>query len=154
MATRQAVAEAVLTRGRVIRGGVVTGVRGLEGCADGRLEHTGSPDKAARIALDALGLACDLNNVGLCVWLLDFIAAFTVEDRPAMAVRVAGAADTLRTASGGGMCVEDLYIEPARTAAERLLDPTELEKAWADGGALSLQGAIDAARSLRPVSAS
>ncbi len=128
----------------------VTQLAGLAGIE----YHTGSPDEAARIALDALGLACDLNNVGLCVWLLDFIAAFTVEDRPAMAVRVAGAADALRTASGGGMRVEDLHIEPARTAAERLLDPGELEKAWAEGGALSLQGAIDAARALRPVSAS
>jgi predicted ATPase/DNA-binding SARP family transcriptional activator len=114
--------------------------------------HTGSRDHATRIALDALGQACDLENVGLCVWLLDFIAAFAVEGQPAMAVRVAGAADALRTASGGGMRVEDLHIEPARAAAARALDPVELEEAWAEGRALSLQEAIDAARSLWPVS--
>jgi len=128
----------------------VTQLAGLAGIE----YHTGSRDKAARIALDALGLACDLHNVGLCVWLLDFIAAFTVEDRPAMAVRVAGAADTLRRASGGGMRVEDLHIEPARAAAERLLGPADLETAWAEGCALSLEGAIEAACSLQPVSAS
>ena len=114
--------------------------------------HTGAPADATRIALDALGQACDLDNVGLCVWMLDFVAAFAVEDRPAMAVRVAGAADALRTASGGGMRVEELHIEPARAAAERVLDPAELEQAWAEGRTLSLQEAIDAARSLRPVS--
>ena len=71
-----------------------------------------------------------------------------------MAVRVAGAADALRTASGGGMRVEDLHIEPARIAAARFLERAELEQAWAEGRALSLQEAIDAARSLRPESVS
>jgi len=116
--------------------------------------QAGAPDEATRIALDCLAQACGLDNVGLCVWMLDFVAAFTVADRPAMAVRVAGAADALRTASGGGMPIEDLHIEPARAAAERLLDPAELEQAWAEGRALSLQEAIDAARSLRPESIS
>ena len=69
----------------------VTQLAGLAGIE----YHTGAPDDATRIALDALAQACDLDNVGLCVWLLDFIAAFAVEDRPAMAVRVAGAADAL-----------------------------------------------------------
>ena len=124
----------------------VTQLAGLAGIE----HHTGAPDEARRLALDALALANELGNVGLCVWLLDFVAAFAVEDRPAMAVRVAGAADALRTASGGGMSIEDLHIEPARTAAARLLEPTELEQAWADGRALCLQQAIDAARLLRP----
>ena len=104
--------------------------------------------------LDCLTQACDVDNVGLCVWMLDFVAAFTVADRPALAVRVAGAADALRTASGGGMRIEDLHIDPARVAAERLLDPVELEQAWARGRKLSLQEAIGAARSLRPESVS
>jgi len=126
----------------------VTQLAGLAGIE----YHTGAVDDATRIALDALGQACDLDNVGLCVWLLDFIAAFAVEARPAMAVRVAGAADALRTASGGGKRVEELHIEPARAAAARVLDRTTLEQAWAEGRALSLQEAIDVARSLRPVS--
>ena len=116
--------------------------------------QAGASDEATRIALECLDQACGLDNVGLCVWMLDFVAAFTVADRPAMAVRVAGAADALRTASGGGMPIEDLHIEPARTAAARVLDPAELEQAWAEGRALSLQEAIDAARSLRPESLS
>ena len=126
----------------------VTQLAGLAG-----IEYqTGAPDDATCIALDALGQACELGNVGLCVWLLDFVAAFAVEDRPAPAVRVAGAADALRTASGGGMSIEDLHIEPARSAAARLLRDAELEQAWSEGRALKLQEAIDAAQSLRPVS--
>ena len=69
-----------------------------------------------------------------------------------MAVRVAAAAEALRTASGGGMRVEDLHIEPARSAAARTLDPAQLAQLWTEGRALSLDEAIDAARSLRPVS--
>jgi hypothetical protein len=66
------------------------------------------------------------------------------------AVRVAGAADALRTASGGGMPIETLHIEPARSAAERLLDPTDLEQAWAEGRSMDMEAAIAAARALAP----
>jgi len=114
------------------------------------IEHqAGDADEATRIALDCLDQACGLDNVGLCVWMLDFVAAFTVVDQPATAVRVAGAADALRTASGGGMPIEDLHIEPARTAAIGLLDPAELEQAWTEGRAWSLPEAIEAASALR-----
>jgi hypothetical protein len=51
-----------------------------------------------------------------------------------------------------GMRVEDLHIEPARSAAGRSLSHADLERAWAEGRALGLQEAIEAARSLRPVS--
>jgi hypothetical protein len=71
-----------------------------------------------------------------------------------MAVRIAGAADALRTSSGGGMPIEDLHVEPARVAARRFLGAAELEQAWAEGRMLSLPEAIDAARSLRPESVS
>lgn len=112
--------------------------------------QAGAPEEATRIALDCLDQACGLENVGLCVWMLDFVAAFTVAERPMMAVRVAGAADARRTASGGGLPIEDLHIQPARNAAERLLDAVELQQAWAEGRGWSLQEAIEAAHSLRP----
>jgi non-specific serine/threonine protein kinase len=114
--------------------------------------HTGAPADATRIALDALDQAGDLENIALCVWLLDFVAAFTVASDAVAAVRVAGAADALRQTSGGGMRVEDLHITPARTAAARTLDRAELARAWNEGRSLSLEEAMDAARSLHPVS--
>lgn len=122
----------------------LAGIAGIE-------YHTGDSDDATRIALDALGQARDLDNAGLCVWLLDFVAAFAVEARPAEAVRIAGAADALRSASGGGMRIEDLHIVPARTAAERILGRAESDRAFSDGQAVTLEEAIDAAYSLRPV---
>jgi len=124
----------------------VTQLAGLAG-----LEfHTGSADEATRIALDALDQASDLDNAGLCVWLLDFIAAFATSAHPAAAVRLAGAADALRTAAGGGNRVDHLHIEPADAAARQLLSPSELERAWAEGQGLALAEAIREARALRP----
>ena len=126
----------------------VTQLAGLAG-----IEHdTGAHAEATRIALDALDQACDLDNVGHCVWLLDLIAAFVAESDPAGAVRLAGAADALRRASGGGMRVEDLHIEPARTAAGRALGASEVERAWNDGRSLDLREAMALARSFRPES--
>ncbi|MGD8486346.1 MAG: hypothetical protein PVH07_06875, partial [Chloroflexota bacterium] len=126
----------------------VTQLAGLAGIE----YHTGARADATRIALDALGQACDLDNVALCVWLLGFVAAFAAEERPQTAVRVAGAADALRRTAGGGMQVEDLHVEPARVAAGRKLEHAAVERAWAEGRALGLSEAIDEARSLRPVS--
>lgn len=125
----------------------VTQLAGLAG-----LEyHTGAPMDATRIALDALDQACELENVAICVWLLDFVAAFAADVEPETAVRVAGAADALRRASGGGMRIEDLHIDPARAVATRSLDPATVARSWSEGRAMSLEQAIDAARSLRPV---
>ena len=39
--------------------------------------RAGAPDTAKHIALDCLDQACELDNVGLCVWMLDLVAAFT-----------------------------------------------------------------------------
>lgn len=122
----------------------LAGIAGLE-------FHTGASADATRIVLDALDQACDLENTGLCVWLLDFAAAFAVADQPREAVRVSAAADALRTASGGGKRVEELHIEPARSAARRYLERAELERIWADGRTLDLEAAVGAARALRPV---
>jgi non-specific serine/threonine protein kinase len=110
--------------------------------------HTGDRTVALRIALDALALARDIENLALSVWLLDFIAAFAASDAPAAAVRIAGAADALRLAAGGGMRIEDLHIESARSAASRSLTPDELEAAWATGRTMTLDEAISAADDL------
>ena len=120
----------------------LAGIAGLE-------FHTGAPADATRIGLDALDQAADLDNVALCVWMLDLVAAFAVVDRPLTAVRIAGAADALRRESGGGMGVDALHIESARTAARGALDAATLEEAWIQGRALSLEAAMAEARSLR-----
>lgn len=111
--------------------------------------HMGARDDALRIALDCLDQAWELENVALSVWLLDFVAAFAAAIDPLGAVRVAGAADAHRTASGGGMTVESLHITPARQVAERSLAPVDVERAWTAGRTLRLEEAVSAARGLR-----
>lgn len=123
----------------------LAGIAGLE-------FHMGAHADALRIALDALDEACDLENVALCVWLLDFVAAFAVRSEPAAAVRIAAAAEAQRRASGGGLTVQDLHITPAREAARRSLGRVACEAAWAEGREMDLEDAVSAARSLRLVS--
>jgi tetratricopeptide (TPR) repeat protein len=123
----------------------LAGIAGLE-------FHMGAHADALRIALDALDEACDLENVALCVWLLDFVAAFAVRSEPAAAVRIAAAAEAQRRASGGGLTVQDLHITPAREAARRSLGRMACEAAWAEGREMDLEDAVSAARSLRLVS--
>ena len=126
----------------------VTQLAGLAG-----LEyHMGAPDDALRIGLDCLDEACDLENVALCVWLLDFVAAYAVHSEPIVAVRIAAAADAQRRAAGGGLTAEALHIVPAREAARQSLGHAASEQAWMEGRSLPLEDAIAAARSLRPVS--
>ena len=114
--------------------------------------HAGDRDAAQRIALDALTQARGLDNVALCVFMLDFIAAFTVADDPVTSVQIAGAADALRDASGGGMRIADLNIESARSAAARSLPHHDLEQAWAQGRAMTLEQAMEITTVLQPVS--
>ena len=123
----------------------VTEVGGLAGIE----YHTGARADAVRIGLDALDQACALGNSDLCVWMLDLVAAFVADRDPERAVMIAGAADSMRRASGGGMGLEEIHIEPARTAAARSLTEDELEHAWKQGRALDLEEAIGLARSLR-----
>lgn len=111
--------------------------------------HADDRTAALRIALEGLALAREHENVALSVWLLDFIAAFAAADAPTTAVRVAGAADALRVAAGGGMRIEDLHIESARSAASRSLSPAESEEAWAAGRAMTLDQAAAAVDELR-----
>ncbi len=110
--------------------------------------HEGDRSEAVRIALGALEDASDLHNVALVVWLLDFIAAFTAPTAPETAVRLAGAAHSLRQTAGGGVPLEPLHIEDARSAAARLLSPENLEQAWTEGRAMTLEQAVDYANQL------
>ncbi len=122
----------------------VTQLVGLAGIAF----HEGNRREALRIAVGALEEATELENVQLAVWILDFIAAFAAPSTPEAAVRLAGAASSLRHVTGGGMFLEPLDIEDARSAAARVLSPESLEQAWVEGGAMTLEQAVDHANGL------
>ena len=110
--------------------------------------HEGNREEALRIVLGALEEATHLQNVHVTVWMLDFVAAFAAPTAPEAAVRLAGAADSLRKEAGGGILPESLDIEDARSAAARVLSPESLEQAWAEGRAMTLEQAIDQAEEL------
>ena len=108
--------------------------------------HNGNFDEALRIALESLDAAADLENVQVAIWLLDYIAAFSVSSSPSEAVRLAGAVDALRRGAGGGMSFDAMGVEDARTVASQTLTPDNIHEAWSKGRAMTLEEAIDYAR--------
>ena len=110
--------------------------------------HAGETQEAVRTALEALDEATEQENIPIASWLLGFIAAFAVSAAPEEAVRLAGAVDSFRQEAGGGMELEPLEIEDARTVASRVLDPDDLERAWTEGHAITLEQAVDYARDM------
>jgi hypothetical protein len=67
---------------------------------------------------------------------------------PERAVVLAAAADRLRESLGGGLTVESgrWATEHPRDAAQRLLTHSQIDKAWAQGRAMSLEDAVAYAR--------
>ncbi len=122
----------------------VTELTGIAVCAF----HEGEIEEAVQIALEALNTATDQENIPITSWLLDFIAAFAVSVVPEEAVRLAGAVESFQEAAGGGMELEPLQIEDARTVASRVLDLELLEQAWGEGRTMTLEQAVDYAREI------
>jgi tetratricopeptide (TPR) repeat protein len=89
---------------------------------------------------DLAGVAVDLDRLG---------QAAVALGRPERAVVVAGAADRLRESVGGGLTVESgrWETEHPRDAARRFLTDTQIDRAWAQGRAMSLEDAVAHARS-------
>lgn len=112
------------------------------------LFHQGERNRAMTLLMDAVEEATELQNAHLTVWMLDFVAAFAASTAPEAAVRLAGAADSLRQAAGGGMLTESLDIEDAKSAATQILTMESLEQAWAQGRAMSLEEAVVQAHQL------
>ena len=109
---------------------------------------------AMEIALGGIDEALEAQNIHMVVWMLDLVATFGVPVSPKAAVRLAGAADSLRREGGGGMVVESLEFDDARSAAADVLSPTEIARAWADGKAMSLEESVAEAHELGKVVAS
>ena len=62
--------------------------------------------------------------------------------------RKAELTDSFRQEAGGGMELEPLEIEDARTVASRVLDSDDLERAWTEGRTMILEQAVDYAREI------
>jgi predicted ATPase/DNA-binding SARP family transcriptional activator len=88
---------------------------------------------------DLAGVALDLDRLG---------QAAVALGHPERAVVLAAAADRLRESVGGGLTVESgrWATEHPRDAARRLLTDSEIDRAWAQGRAMSLEDAVAYAR--------
>jgi predicted ATPase/DNA-binding SARP family transcriptional activator len=88
---------------------------------------------------DMAGVAIDLDRLGQTAVALG---------HPERAVVVAGAASRLRESLGGGLTVESgrWETEHPRDAARRLLADSDIDRAWAQGRAMSLEDALAYAR--------
>ncbi len=114
----------------------------------------GEVGEALSIALEAANEATDAENVQLAVWMLDFVAAFAVFAVPEGAVRLAGAVESLRLVAGGGMQLAPLDLEDAKSVATRVLSPESLDRALAEGRAMTLDQAVEYAKELERLVAS
>jgi predicted ATPase len=116
--------------------------------------HLGGRNEALTRILAAVEESTRLRNAHIAVWALDLAAAFCAAAAPEAAVRLAGAVDSLRSEAGGGFLLESLHIEDARSVAASLLAPETLERAWAEGRAMTLDQAVQNARDLERLIAS
>ena len=123
---------------------VATQLVGLSGIA----LQLGHPDEAMRDLSQALKLAVEIGNEHTQIFALDSLALFAAPDRPAEAVRLAGAAGALRESHGGGWTLEPFGIENARTTAAGLIAEDEIERAWSEGSEMSLAEAVELGRGL------
>jgi hypothetical protein len=111
--------------------------------------QSGDLDEALDVSLGALDEAVDIENIQLASWFLDFIAAFTAPAAPAAAARLAGAVESLHQVAGGGMALEPLGLEDARSVAARMLDPEDLARAYSEGRAMTFDETVAWAHELR-----
>jgi len=102
----------------------------------------GDEQRAWSVMVEIITEASEVHNEHVVVWALELMAVFSVHIAPEESVRLAGAADSLRRAAGGGMVVESFGIEPPRLAAAPMLSRPELDNAWLEGATLTLDEAI------------
>ena len=98
-------------------------------------------------AFAALDMASAARSVPMTVFALEIISVCTVADEPRSGVRLAGAAASLRSLAGG-FTLEVAGIPAARDQASGLLGNDAIEFEWSEGGAMSLQEAVNEARLL------
>lgn len=87
------------------------------------------------------------NFTGGIIAVLESFAGFAARHHPLKAIRLLGAAETLRMARGGrgkSMAYAELpFIEQAKATARRQVDAAAFDAAWAEGAAMTLDQAVE-----------
>jgi predicted ATPase/class 3 adenylate cyclase len=123
--------------------GLGNALAGLAGLATAR----GDPAEARERILRALDAWEEQGNALVIVSQLRFLAMVANEmGQPERAIRLAGFAATWRKKVGGQVPDAFFPFTDPREAAAKVLDEASVERAWADGSAMSLEDALAYAR--------
>jgi tetratricopeptide (TPR) repeat protein len=107
----------------------------------------GDLDSARELFLETLGMAEHMGYSTGIALSLDLLAnQETARGRPAGAMRLAGASETIKESVGGEAPPELLDIGAPREQARKLLGEEEVQAAWDEGRAMSLEEALAYAR--------
>jgi predicted ATPase/DNA-binding CsgD family transcriptional regulator len=121
------------------RAGAARSLYGLAGVARAR----GACDEAMALLYDALTIQADIGSAGIPSSLEAMAGMGADQGRPARAARLFGAAEALRQAHGERRAPDEAAAYAADVAHLRsVLDSSELDEAWAQGGALSRPEAV------------
>jgi predicted ATPase/class 3 adenylate cyclase len=112
------------------------------------LFQLGRGDEAVALIGTTLEAMVAADDAAGTIQTIDFLASLTATAHPADAVRLAGAADALRTSAGGGLSADSVGMEPVRSIAASSIEDGAVETAWADGAELDLDSAVALARTL------
>ena len=109
--------------------------------------ETGDLDTARRNYLETLqNMELIRERTGIALILDNLANLANLAGRPHDAMRLAGAADALKELVGGEAPPELIYLPDPRAPARRSLSEEEIEMAWAEGRAMSMEEAIAYAR--------
>lgn len=113
----------------------------------GLAAQRGEPVQARQHVLRAIDLADQQGNALVLASHLRFLAIVANDEgRPERAVRLAGAAEAWREKVAGQVPAAFFPFADPREAAAKVLDDAVLERAWAEGSAMSLEQALAYAR--------
>jgi predicted ATPase/class 3 adenylate cyclase len=109
--------------------------------------QAGRLNEARSVSLEALQLFHEADNHSGISFVLEALGELESRlGRFDRALRLAGAADAIREVVGGGAPPELMQIEDPRTRAGERMSEEEIERAWAEGRAMSLEEALAYAR--------
>jgi predicted ATPase/class 3 adenylate cyclase len=103
----------------------------------------GRLEAARRVALEALGMFHEADNSTGVALVLQILGELEImEGGSERAVRLAGASDAIRESIGGGAPPELMQIEDPRRRAQEQMSDEEIDRAWTEGRAMSLEDAL------------
>ncbi len=101
----------------------------------------GAREEALESALQALAQLAQLKNMAFTVMAIDWVAALVAQEETEESVRLAGAAEALRTSVGGGIRAEASGLPRVREVAAARLDGATIERLWNEGQQFRLEQA-------------